>query len=73
MTAAPNLAVPSHIRAVLAKLPSRKELLSMIASAVQAPMTNVAAGINAILTGTARAVGALHEKKTKDEAAGAAS
>lgn len=57
----------------LAKLPGRKELLSMIASAVAAPMTNVAAGINAILTGTARAVGALHDKKTKDEAAGAAS
>jgi large subunit ribosomal protein L10 len=58
---------------VLAKLPGRKELLSMIAAAVAAPMTNVAAGINAILTGTARAVGAVADKRTKEEAAGAAS
>ncbi len=57
----------------LAKLPGRKELLSMIASAVSAPMTNIAAGINALLSGTARAVGALSDKKTKEEAAGAAS
>lgn len=56
----------------LAKLPGRKELLSMIASAVSAPMTNIAAGINAILSGTARAVNALAEKKAKDEAAGTA-
>jgi len=59
--------------AQLAKLPGRKELLSMIASAVSAPMTNIAAGINALLSGTARAVGALQDKKTKEEAAGAAS
>ena len=59
--------------AQLAKLPGRKELLSMIASAVSAPMTNIAAGINALLSGTARAVGALQDKKAKDEAAGAAS
>ena|SRR5688572_10077475 len=57
----------------LAKLPGRKELLSMIASAVSAPMTNIAAGIGALLSGTARAVGALSDKKTKEEAAGAAS
>jgi large subunit ribosomal protein L10 len=57
---------------LLAALPSKKELLSMIASAVTAPITNVAYGIDALLSGTARAVNALAEKRSKEAAAGAA-
>ena len=53
----------------LAKLPSRPELLSMIASAVVAPITNVAYGIDAILAGVARAVDAVREKVAGQEAA----
>lgn len=56
---------------VLASLPGRPELLSMIASAVAAPMTNVACGIDAILTGVARAVGAVQEKKEQEAGAAA--
>jgi large subunit ribosomal protein L10 len=50
----------------LAALPSRNELLSMIAAVVAAPMTNVARGVDAILAGTARAVAALQEKREKE-------
>lgn len=50
----------------LASLPSKPELLSMIASAVAAPMVNIAYGIDAILSGVARAVGAVEEKKGKE-------
>jgi len=53
----------------LAGLPGKKELLSMIASAVAMPMTNVACGVDAILTGVARAVEAVREKKEKEAAA----
>jgi large subunit ribosomal protein L10 len=52
----------------LSKLPGKPELLSMIASAVAAPMTNIALGVNAILTGVALAVSAVHEKKEKESA-----
>lgn len=51
---------------VLASLPSRGELLSMIASAVVMPITNVAFGIDAILTGVARAVEAVREKRSNE-------
>ncbi|MHC4821524.1 MAG: 50S ribosomal protein L10 [Planctomycetota bacterium] len=53
----------------LATLPSRDELLSMIASAVAAPMTNIALGVDAIMTGVARAVDAVREKKENEAAA----
>jgi large subunit ribosomal protein L10 len=55
--------------AVLAKLPGRKELLSMIAATVVQPMANVAYGVDAILSGVARAVEALREQKEKGTAA----
>jgi large subunit ribosomal protein L10 len=55
----------------LAALPGKKELLSMIASAVAAPMTNIAYGVDALLAGTARAVDALARKKAEEPAAGA--
>ena len=54
---------------VLATLPSRGELLSLIASAVVAPLTNVAYGIDAILAGVARAVDAVREQKEQEPAA----
>jgi large subunit ribosomal protein L10 len=53
----------------LARLPSRPELLSMIASAVAAPIVNIAYGIDAILTGVARAVNAVREQKDREAAA----
>ena len=53
----------------LATLPSKPELLSMIASAVVMPVTNIAYGIDAILSGVARAVNAVEEKKSKEEPA----
>ena len=56
----------------LAALPGKKELLSMIASAVAAPMTNVAYGVDAILAGVARAVDAVREKVEKEAQGGAA-
>jgi large subunit ribosomal protein L10 len=54
---------------VLAALPSRPDLLAMIASAVAMPITNIAYGIEAILVGVARAVDAVREKKEKEPAA----
>ncbi|HEU4396137.1 MAG TPA: 50S ribosomal protein L10 [Planctomycetota bacterium] len=57
--------------AQLAALPSRLELLSMIASAVAAPTTNIARGISAILAGPARAVEALREKRASESGGGA--
>jgi large subunit ribosomal protein L10 len=56
----------------LATLPSKKELLAMIAATVAAPMTNIAYGIDALLSGTARAVNALAEKRQSEEAAAGA-
>jgi large subunit ribosomal protein L10 len=57
----------------LAALPGKKELLSMIAATVAAPMTNIAYGLDALLAGTARAVDALARKREseKEPAAGA--
>jgi large subunit ribosomal protein L10 len=51
----------------LASLPTRPELLAMIASAVVAPIVNVAYGIDAILTGVARAVEAVRAKKEEEQ------
>lgn len=53
--------------ATLATLPTRDQLLSMIASAVVAPMQNIAGQINEMLSGVARAVGAVHEQKAAAE------
>ncbi len=47
----------------LATMPSRDQLLSMIASAVSAPMQNIAGQINELLAGVARAVDAVREQK----------
>lgn len=47
----------------LATLPSRDGLLAMIASAVAAPMQQIAAQMNELLAGVARAVGAVAEQK----------
>lgn len=49
--------------ATLATLPSKDELLSMIASAVVAPMQNIGGQINEMLSGVARAVDAVREQK----------
>ena len=52
----------------LATLPTRDQLLSMIASAVSAPIQNIAAQVNELLVGVARAVDAVREQK--EEAGG---
>lgn len=50
---------------VLATLPNRQQLLSMIASAVAAPMQQIASQVNELLAGVARAVDAVRESKEK--------
>jgi large subunit ribosomal protein L10 len=52
---------------ILATLPSRPQLLAMIASAVSAPMQQIASQVNELLAGVARAVDAVCESKTKQE------
>ncbi len=52
----------------LATMPSREQLLGMIASAVAAPMQNIAGLVSEMIAGVARAVDAVREQK---EAAGA--
>ena len=48
---------------VLATLPSRPQLLAMIASAVSAPMQQIASQLNELIAGVARAVDAVREQK----------
>ena len=50
---------------ILATLPSRPQLLAMIASAVSAPMQQIASQVNELLAGVARAVDAVRETKEK--------
>lgn len=50
---------------VLATLPNRAQLLAMIASAVSAPMQQIASQVNELLAGVARAVDAVRETKEK--------
>jgi large subunit ribosomal protein L10 len=50
---------------VLATLPNRAQLLAMIASAVSAPMQQIASQVNELLAGVARAVDAVRESKEK--------
>ena len=47
----------------LATLPTRDQLLAMIASVVVAPMQNIAGQINEMLAGVARAVDAVREQR----------
>lgn len=54
----------------LANLPSREVLLAMIASAVSAPMQQIASQVSELLAGVARAVDAVREAKAKEESAG---
>ena len=50
----------------LADLPTKDELLSMIASAVEAPMVNIANCIDAMFTGLLGTIDALAEKKKSE-------
>ena len=52
--------------ATLATLPTRDQLLAMIASAVVAPMQNIAGQVSEMLAGVARAVGALQEQRAEE-------
>ncbi|MCG3133736.1 MAG: 50S ribosomal protein L10 [Planctomycetes bacterium] len=49
----------------LAGLPSKNDLLAMIASAVSAPMQTIASQVNEMLVGVARAVDAVREQQEK--------
>lgn len=49
----------------LAGLPGKPELLAMIASAVVAPMQNIASQVNELIAGVARAVDAVRDQKEK--------
>lgn len=55
---------PSEVE-ILATLPSRPQLLAMIASAVSAPMQQIASQVNELLAGVARAVDAVRDSKEK--------
>ena len=50
---------------ILATLPNRLQLLSMIAAVVSAPMQQIASQLNELLAGVARAVDAVRESKEK--------
>jgi large subunit ribosomal protein L10 len=50
---------------ILATLPTRPQLLAMIASTVVAPMQQIASQVNELLAGVARAVDAVRESKEK--------
>jgi large subunit ribosomal protein L10 len=50
---------------ILAGLPNRMQLLAMIASAVSAPMQQIASQLNELLAGVARAVDAVRDSKEK--------
>ena len=50
---------------ILATLPNRAQLLSMIAAVVSAPMQQIASQLNELLAGVARAVDAVRESKEK--------
>ncbi len=50
---------------ILATLPTRPQLLAMIASAVSAPMQQIASQVNELLVGVARAVDAVRDQKEK--------
>ena len=50
---------------ILATLPTRPQLLAMIASAVSAPMQQIASQVSELLAGVARAVDAVRESKEK--------
>lgn len=52
---------------ILATLPNRLQLLAMIASAVSAPMQQIASQVNELLAGVARAVDAVRETKANEE------
>jgi len=56
---------------ILATLPGRPQLLAMIASAVSAPMQQIASQVNELLVGVARAVDAVRDQKAKSEEGGA--
>jgi large subunit ribosomal protein L10 len=51
----------------LATIPDRDTLLAMIASAVTAPISEIASLIGELISGVARAVGAAAEKASKNE------
>ena len=50
----------------MADLPTRDELLSMIASAVEAPMVNIASAINALFSELLGTIDALAEQKKSE-------
>jgi large subunit ribosomal protein L10 len=50
---------------ILATLPTRPQLLAMIAATVTAPMQQIASQVSELLAGVARAVDAVRESKEK--------
>jgi len=55
---------PSEVE-ILATLPTRPQLLAMIAAVVAAPMQQIASQVSELLAGVARAVDAVRESKEK--------
>jgi large subunit ribosomal protein L10 len=63
--------LPSADVARLAKLPSREVLLAQLAGTIASPLTGLAGGMNNLIGGLARSLGALQAQKESQESAAA--
>ena len=52
----------------LAKLPSREQLLGQLAGTIAAPLTGLAGGLNALIAGLARSLGAVQAQRESEGA-----
>lgn len=64
--------LPADAVARLAKLPSREQLLGQLAGTIAAPLTGLAGGLNALIAGLARSLGAVHAQRESGSASDAA-
>jgi large subunit ribosomal protein L10 len=63
--------LPSADVTRLAKLPSREVLLGQLAGTIASPLTGLAGGLNNLIGGLARSLGALQAQKESEESAAA--
>lgn len=63
--------LPSADVARLAKLPTREVLLGQLAGTIASPLTGLAGGLNNLIGGLARSLGALQAQKESEESAAA--
>lgn len=63
--------LPAEDVARLAKLPSREVLLGQLAGTIAAPLTGLASGLNNLIGGLARSLGAVQAQRESEESAAA--